>query len=473
MLNLFPKVSHIDVFATILDYLQASNWDRSDGQSLRRYIDNTSYNKMYDEQTAVAELDKDTRLESYDMPNLMIRKNNFKLIISKKEKADVLDMLYDLDLDPNEMNNLLSANSAPVSNVAIGKAEHLKLLLLEWTKRQDGPFRHYSYDSYNHLVDGGAIGEISRRRTWPLVDYWQSDSTLSFGNPVLTADGYRWNEYFYVGRTTEGVLNIRRILVVGEHANYFKVDKRKSKIRRNGYVRVKVSFHSAHRVNLKAIRAFIHIENSVNGMQRITLEGKNFAPTKPERTSRTSPTGIPDTPSQSPTSSASPSESVASTRIPSLSPTAAPSMVPFDSPSASPSYPPILHPSVSPRASPTGRPSESLTEKPTNRPSSSTTAIPSSSPSAAPTLKPSDSPSSRPSNIPSAKPSSAPSSQPSNRPSSAPSESPSISPTDAPSDSPSISPSSEPSLLPSSVPSFIPSSSPSDFPTPAPTCKCS
>jgi len=95
-------VSQIDIFATILDYLKVSEFDQSDGQSLRRYMEKKSYNQMYDEGTAVVEIDKDVKSGSNDMPNLMIRHRNFKLIIPKESDSKVPDVLYDLENDPFE-----------------------------------------------------------------------------------------------------------------------------------------------------------------------------------------------------------------------------------------------------------------------------------------------------------------------------------------------------------------------------------
>jgi arylsulfatase A-like enzyme len=50
-------VGQIDLFATIMDYLGASDLDESDGSSLRRYIEGTSTNDKFDERIVVAEYD--------------------------------------------------------------------------------------------------------------------------------------------------------------------------------------------------------------------------------------------------------------------------------------------------------------------------------------------------------------------------------------------------------------------------------
>jgi len=57
-------VSHIDVFSTIMDYLDQGRLDRSDGSSLRRYIEGQSYNQVYDDRAVVSEMDKRVSIDS-------------------------------------------------------------------------------------------------------------------------------------------------------------------------------------------------------------------------------------------------------------------------------------------------------------------------------------------------------------------------------------------------------------------------
>lgn len=94
-------VSHIDLFATIMDYTGASTLHRSDGTSLRRYIEKRSWNERYDERVAVVELDKripinDNKFSGRlgDIPNLMIRSGNYKLALPKNaESSRSLDLV--------------------------------------------------------------------------------------------------------------------------------------------------------------------------------------------------------------------------------------------------------------------------------------------------------------------------------------------------------------------------------------------
>lgn len=101
-------VSHIDIYSTILDYLQVDpKFDKSDGKSLRRYVDRRSYNREYDEEVVVAQLEnlraKSSGKDGGDgIPNYMVRHGFFKLTVPKKADLGVIDMMYNLRLDPYE-----------------------------------------------------------------------------------------------------------------------------------------------------------------------------------------------------------------------------------------------------------------------------------------------------------------------------------------------------------------------------------
>jgi len=139
-------VSHLDIFATIMDYMKAPlQYDTSDGKSLRRFIENQSFNEFHDERTVVVELDNRMIVRNggnkYEgklggIPNFMVRHRNFKLIIPRMANSNVVDMMYDLLDDPYEMTNLIGPRRAQSASLdVIGKAEHLKCLLIEWMKR--------------------------------------------------------------------------------------------------------------------------------------------------------------------------------------------------------------------------------------------------------------------------------------------------------------------------------------------------
>jgi Sulfatase len=273
-------VSHLDVHATILDYLGASQFDTGDGNSLRRFIEQTSYNQFYDERIVVVEDDgrhpvsaKKLAGNLGDQPNFMIRKGQFKLTLPRKADSTVADMLFDLKSDPMEVVNLLrdprSRNRMPRSGI-IGKAEHLKILLLEFMQRNNGAGKYYSSPRY-HLGGRGDIKEVSLRRTWEKVNYWHSDGRLSFGPPALVGSVYVRNEYWYVGRTNTGSFQIQSVTVTGTHAANFRVASVRKTVLANQYVRIKVTFRSSTLLYWKSLRATMVVKNTATGTTRIPL----------------------------------------------------------------------------------------------------------------------------------------------------------------------------------------------------------
>ena len=119
--------STVDLFPTILDYLNVSA-HKSDGKSLRGLIEGTdkSHGKY-----VVQEWDYRGDVE----PNYMILQDGWKLIIPYSESSKVLNALYNLNKDPNEMNNLLGSN--PNKQKYLSKAEELRKSLLEWLKKNN------------------------------------------------------------------------------------------------------------------------------------------------------------------------------------------------------------------------------------------------------------------------------------------------------------------------------------------------
>lgn len=246
MTRVDEPVSHLDLFSTILDYLNVPE-DKSDGTSLRRFIENTSYNEKYDETYVVSEWDFRVPIENNWMEralgaetNFMVFKEPYKLMITKLAKASRVDMMYKLDDDPYEMNNLLGRNAHRDDNVVVGKAEHLKCLLLEWMERHNGPGYYggsslYSDSNTPPFTDGvqssrGDMEEIRDRRTWPESDLWVSDrgpsSPLIFGGPFVKVSAqYVRNEYVYFGRTSPGVSRIEHVRIKGDDAGRFEIEQ--------------------------------------------------------------------------------------------------------------------------------------------------------------------------------------------------------------------------------------------------------
>jgi len=262
-------ISHGDLFATILDYTGTSEFDRSDGKSLRRYIENTSINRRYDGQFVVCELDGRLPLNSSQWnevaglePNFMIRKANYKLLLPKRRGSKVLDMMYDLKADPYETNNLLGENGMTASYATICKAQHMKALLWEYMNRNDRP-GYYSDPVYNPPF--GDMKEILIRRTWRAVNLWLSDSRLAFGRPSKIKGRWRQNEWLYIGSTT-GPVVVENIFVRGPDRKYFKVHwSRTKKVFKNWWLRIRVEFTSPtpRYVNINGLKAYVEIKTRV------------------------------------------------------------------------------------------------------------------------------------------------------------------------------------------------------------------
>ncbi|MGN6554786.1 MAG: sulfatase-like hydrolase/transferase [Verrucomicrobiota bacterium] len=253
-------VATLDCFATTLDYLGASSYDHGDGRSLRRFIEKKNYNQDFDDEAIVTEWDfRDpdgsghlTRTLGGES-NFMCKKGPWKLILTKKASSTRLDMMYNLDADPFETNNYVGNNGMSASDVAIGKAEHLKRLLIEWMQRMDGTNHLYSDPVYNAGEGMGDIAEITARRKWKTLNLWVSDTTVTVGQPVNLAGQLTRNEYIYLGRTTAGTLNVSGISVQGADAGFFQLSEFTSGIITNGgYKRVKLTWRptdSGQRIN--------------------------------------------------------------------------------------------------------------------------------------------------------------------------------------------------------------------------------
>lgn len=195
--------------------------------------------------------------------------------MTKKADSDLQDMFYDLGNDPYETYNLIGGSrSMSISNALVGKLEHLKILLVEWMRRHDGPGRYYSDASFNLDEGSGDVFEIQMRRKWRLVDYWQSDTRLSFGKPANINGVFVRNEYIYIGRTKPGKLRITSISVQGPDSKYFSVSKKRGVINKDEYLQIKISYKNSDRESIKSMKAFIVIKNNVTGESRIQISGE-------------------------------------------------------------------------------------------------------------------------------------------------------------------------------------------------------
>ncbi|MCF8714993.1 sulfatase-like hydrolase/transferase [Joostella atrarenae] len=120
--------STVDLFPTILDYLDISGTHPSDGKSLRGVINGKD--KEHGEYV-VTEWD----YRGPVAPNYMVVKDGWKLIIPYTKESTVINAMYNLNKDPHELNNLLGKNVNRESYKE--KAEELRACLLEWLKKNN------------------------------------------------------------------------------------------------------------------------------------------------------------------------------------------------------------------------------------------------------------------------------------------------------------------------------------------------
>mgnify|MGYP005851610583 CR=1 FL=1 len=133
-------VSLIDLFPTILDYLQIKQ-HKSDGKTLRGLIEGTDTEHG---EYVVTEWDYRGDIS----PNYMIVKDGWKMMIPYSTTSNVINALYDLKTDPHEMNNLIGKN--PQRKKYRQKTEELRECLLEWLKKNNS--KHYEGVKKRKLV---------------------------------------------------------------------------------------------------------------------------------------------------------------------------------------------------------------------------------------------------------------------------------------------------------------------------------
>eukprot|EP00928_Gymnodinium_smaydae_P036493 TRINITY_DN254_c0_g1_i1.p1 TRINITY_DN254_c0_g1~~TRINITY_DN254_c0_g1_i1.p1 ORF type:complete len:516 (-),score=58.15 TRINITY_DN254_c0_g1_i1:74-1621(-) len=116
-------VSQMDVFATILDYMNVQI-PESDGESLRPLIEGTGEAR-----------DVISYSSGKTHPNYMIRVGDWKLMMCESGTKKCKDALYDLKADPLEMRNLIASPISPEENQA--QAQMMKKRLLKWLKHHE------------------------------------------------------------------------------------------------------------------------------------------------------------------------------------------------------------------------------------------------------------------------------------------------------------------------------------------------
>ena len=181
-------------------------------------------------------------------PAFMIRKGDWKLILSGQVDNDNIDMLYNLDEDPSEMNNLIGGNGDGASNEVIGKAEHLKALLVKYLKDADHPLAQ----------------EMQMRRTWRKTLFW-SDTALDFRDTL--ADGTR-TEYLFVGTPAQTVVTLT---LEGEHASRYglKLDSQ-HKLGDEGFSVVAVQYSGSDFIDASPVDLVIRL--ATGEKQKVVLK---------------------------------------------------------------------------------------------------------------------------------------------------------------------------------------------------------
>jgi len=182
--------------------------------------------------------------------------------------------LYHVGQDPSEQNNLLGKTGQGASDRAVGKANHLKLLLAEYMRANDGPRQFYT--SARYTKNGKSlIRDLLDRNSWRQVDFWKSDSTLTFGPIADTPNGYQRTEYIYVGRTKQGQTKLNSVKVKGPDAGLFTVTQLGGgpTMQKGDHRIIRVRFKSSNRKSLSKVNAYVEIINSATGTEKIKITG--------------------------------------------------------------------------------------------------------------------------------------------------------------------------------------------------------
>ncbi len=124
------SVSHIDLFATINDYM-GSGTHFSNGESLRRYIEGEASKA---DPFAVAEW----HWPNLNPANIMIRTAEWKLMMPYDPASKSPAALFNLKDDPYEMTNLIGSN--PQRSSYEQQVESLRAQLVSWCERVNHPY---------------------------------------------------------------------------------------------------------------------------------------------------------------------------------------------------------------------------------------------------------------------------------------------------------------------------------------------
>mmetsp|Transcript_3482 Transcript_3482/g.8276 ORF Transcript_3482/g.8276 Transcript_3482/m.8276 type:complete len:1163 (-) Transcript_3482:200-3688(-) len=298
------KVSNLDIFATILDYINATELDGSDGTSLRPMIENRVINEERDQDVAFGEWDfrmptnpgSDTLSRRIDdRPTNLVRKGSYKLMLHKSSTSDEFDMMFDLSSDPFEMNNLIGMNGMTANDETVSKAEHMRCLLLEWMKRLDGADRYFSDPGNNYFEGDGDITEIWRRQSWNEIGFWVSDTVIPFGRMAYDGTQYVRHEWIYMGTRMPGLVSVTSITIMGSDAAFFQVDRDSANIEFGDCIPIRVTFTSQEDVpSDRNLDAYLVISAEGSETKYVQLHGGESSTRPDALQSRTSPPQKPD-----------------------------------------------------------------------------------------------------------------------------------------------------------------------------------
>ncbi|MBI9017801.1 MAG: sulfatase-like hydrolase/transferase [Phycisphaerae bacterium] len=114
-------ISQIDLFATILDYMQAGDHE-SDGKSLRPLIEGEDKTDKFIVSEWLWHGDR--------VPCYMVVSGDWKLFCPHTPESRIVNVLYNLKDDPYEMNNLIGKNPDKLKYAA--QVEKMKAMLVSW-----------------------------------------------------------------------------------------------------------------------------------------------------------------------------------------------------------------------------------------------------------------------------------------------------------------------------------------------------
>jgi hypothetical protein len=186
-------------------------------------------------------------------------------MMQKLAASEKLDMMFDLDADPFEMENLLGTNGMSASNSTIIQAEHMRCLLLGWMGRLDGSVGYFSDPAANYGQGSGDIVEIRDRQSWRAIGFWTSVSDtgiLEMGNVAWSDSAFVRHEWLYMGTRVNGQkIRVSSLSITGADAGLFTVDENVPiEFVAKACVAIRISFSSPTTLATTPIDAFIAIE---------------------------------------------------------------------------------------------------------------------------------------------------------------------------------------------------------------------